>query len=160
MARFLIYNFAGTCVLAWAWWQGYIGRLVAADAAGMVYVIAVVFAVGLAASAGAAVGLACAKPVLTVSQRQAMHRDIAFLHDIFAALFILGIIGNAIGFLMAFSGIDLAALDTADGIRKAGAKLLSGSGTAFGSTIVGLSLALWMSGNLRILTTSIDRRAP
>lgn len=160
MIRLCVYNFAGLCVLAWAWWCGYIGRLVAADGAHMTIVIAAVFAVGIAGTFRQAWRVARGDPVLTIPERHAAHRDAAWLHDLFAALFILGIIGNAIGFLMAFSGIDLSMLDNADGIRKAGAQLLSGSGTAFGSTIAGLSLALWTSGNLRILATSIDRRAP
>ena len=79
------------------------------------------------------------------------------LYDLFTGLFILGIVGNAIGFLTAFGGVNVADLATPEGMRKAGAQLLSGASTAFGSTIVGLVLALWTSANLRVLASKIDR---
>lgn len=163
--KLLIFNFAGACFIAWAWFNGYIGQLTAADGSHMTLVIAAMFAVGLASTFWWArkVDKRLAQRGWYGGQRRTAHaalaRDSAHLYDIFAALFILGIIGNAIGFLSAFSGVDTASLTTPEGMRAAGAQLLSGSGTAFGSTIAALTLALWTSGNLRILATAIDRLA-
>ena len=150
MIRLFIANFAGCCVVSYAWYLGFVGRIAAADGAHMTAVIAAVFFAGL---------------VSTFWQASRVGRDSveicrigsAHLYDLFAALFILGIIGNAIGFLNAFGGVNVADLATPEGVRKAGAQLLSGAGTAFGSTLVGLSLALWTSVNLRILATAQDR---
>ena len=147
MIRLAVANFAGVCFLIWAWWMGFVHRIVEADGAHMTSIIAVVFVLGVVSTFWQA----------RKSASKTAETDSAHLYDIFAALFILGIVGNAIGFLMAFGGIDIGSLDTPDGIRKAGAQLLAGSGTAFGSTIVGLSLALWTSVNLRILATMQDR---
>ncbi|MBZ9921801.1 hypothetical protein LB579_29350, partial [Mesorhizobium sp. BR1-1-7] len=132
----------------------------------MAYVIAAVFAAGLASTFWQA------RKVDRRFRQRGWHndersraytsivRESAHLYDVFVALFLLGIIGNCIGFLLAFGGVDIGALGDPEGIRKAGAQLLSGAGTAFGSTLVALALALWTSVNLRILATATDRLAP
>jgi hypothetical protein len=159
--RLVIANMAGACFVAWAWAMGYVQRLLAADGAHMTLVIGAVFAYGLAATFW--FGRKVDKNSRVTPWAHVTHarlvRNTAHLHDLFAGLFILGIIGNAIGFLSAFGGIDIASLTTPEGMRAAGAQLLAGSGTAFGSTIVGLTLALWTMVNLRILATAIDRLA-
>lgn len=152
MIRLAILNFAGACFLAWAWMMGYVERVTKADGAHMTYVIAALFAIGLASTFWQMMKVASPG----VSKRGALISS-GHLYDIFAGLFILGIIGNAIGFLNAFGGVNVADLASPDGMRKAGAQLLSGASTAFGSTIVGLALALWTSANLRVLATRIDR---
>jgi hypothetical protein len=164
--RLFIANFAGACFVAWAWVMGYVTRLLAADGAHMTLVIGAVFAYGLAATFwfGSAVDARLKQNMWCGGERALAHaglqRNTAHLHDLFTALLMLGVVGNAIGFLSAFGGIDIASLTTPEGMRAAGAQLLAGSGTAFGSTIVGLTLALWTMVNLRILATAIDRLAP
>lgn len=150
ITRLFITNFAGLCFIAWAWWCGYVARVVEADGAHMAYIIAAVFVAGVASTFWQA------SRVGKISA-DASRIGSAHLYDLFAALFILGIIGNAIGFLNAFGGVNIDDLGTPEGVRKAGAQLLSGAGTAFGSTLVGLSLALWTSVNLRILATAQDK---
>lgn len=164
--RLFIFNTAGACFVAWAWVMGYVTRLLAADGVHMTLVIGAVFAYGLVAAFwfGRKVDARLRQGCWYGGERTLAHagllRSTAHLHDLFAGLFILGIIGNALGFLSAFGGIDTASLTTPEGMRAAGAQLLAGSGTAFGSTIVGLTLALWTMVNLRILATAIDRLAP
>lgn len=155
-----IANFAGACFVAWAWVMGYVTRLLAADGAHMALVIGAVFAYGLAATFWYGrkvdyVGTGSRSARTLWQPRFITHT--AHLHDLFTALLMLGVVGNAIGFLSAFGGIDISSLTTPEGMRAAGAQLLAGSGTAFGSTIVGLTLALWTMVNLRILATAIDR---
>jgi hypothetical protein len=148
--RLFIANIAGCCVVAYAWFLGFIGRITEADGAHMTVIIAAVFLAGVTST------FLQASRIGKITAEDSRIRS-AHLYDAFAALFILGIIGNAIGFLNAFGGVNVADLATPEGVRKAGAQLLSGAGTAFGSTLVGLSLALWTSINLRILATAQDR---
>ncbi|TPJ86975.1 MULTISPECIES: hypothetical protein [unclassified Mesorhizobium] len=164
--KLFIINFAWAALVAWAWFMGYVQRVTEADAVHMAYVIAAVFAAGLASTFWQArkVDERMRQRSWTGNERErgytSIVRESAHLYDVFVALFLLGIIGNAIGFLVAFGGVDVGALSDPEGIRKAGAQLLSGAGTAFGSTLVGLTLALWTSVNLRILATATDRLAP
>lgn len=160
--RLTIINTAWICLVVWAWLNGYVQRLMAADGAHMTVIIAAVFVAGLASTYWHArkADIAQAKDASHswgYYKAGALTRNTAHLYDIFAALFILGIVGNAIGFLAAFGGVDTASMTTAAGMQTAGAQLLSGVGTAFGSTITGLTLALWFSMNLRVLATTIDR---
>lgn len=150
MTRLFIANFAGCCIVAYAWYLGFVGRIVEADGAHMTVIISAVFLAGLAST------ILQASRIGKITVEDSRIRS-AHLYDVFAALFILGIIGNAIGFLNAFGGVNVSDLATPEGVRKAGAQLLSGAGTAFGSTLVGLSLALWTSVNIRILATAQDR---
>lgn len=166
--RLTIINTAWVCLVVWAWLNGYVQRIMEADGAHMTLIIAAVFVAGLAST----YWWARKADYALKEQRKwgvpewgdeyplkhkAMTRNTAHLYDIFAALFILGIVGNAIGFLAAFGGVDPHSMSSAEGMQKAGAQLLSGVGTAFGSTITGLTLALWFSMNLRVLATAIDR---
>jgi hypothetical protein len=165
LTKLYIINFAWAALVVWAWVMGYVQRVTEADAVHMAYVIAAVFAAGIVSTFWQArmVDRRLRQYCFVGNERQNAYtsiiRNSAHLYDIFAALFLLGIIGNCIGFLIAFGGVDIGALSEPEGIRKAGAQLLSGAGTAFGSTLVGLTLALWTSVNLRILATATDRLA-
>lgn len=164
LRKLYIFNFGGACIVAAAWWVGYVDMLMHADAAHMTKIIAALFLVGLTSTFRQAWKVDKARkaqfwkgPASRKRAHETLSCGAAHLRDVYTALFILGIIGNAVGFLIAFSGVSMASMGSADGMQAAGVKLLSGAGTAFGATIVGLSLALWMSANLRILQTAIDR---
>ncbi|QKC99160.1 hypothetical protein [Mesorhizobium sp. NZP2298] len=165
LTKLYIVNFAGACLAVWAWLMGYVQRVTEADAVHMAYVIAAVFVVGLMSTLWQArkVDKRLRQRMWNGDERSRAYtsivRESAHLYDVFVALFLLGIIGNAIGFLIAFGGVDIAAMSDPEGIRKAGAQLLTGAGTAFGSTLVGLTLALCTSINLRILATATDKLA-
>lgn len=161
-SRLTIINTAWVCLVVLAWLNGYVQRIMEADGAHMTLIIAAVFVAGLASTYWwARKADKAARRNVYSGDRQgailALPRNTAHLYDIFAALFILGIVGNAVGFLQAFGGVDPHSMSSAEGMQKAGAQLLSGVGTAFGSTITGLTLALWFSMNLRVLATAIDR---
>lgn len=166
VAKLFIVNFAGACLLAWAWMLGYLGKLAQADASHMGLLIAAVFVVGVASTLWQArkVDKASRLPDNPYGNRQRLlgkriiTTSSAHLGDLLTLLFILGILGNAIGFLMAFGMIKMDG--STEAMRAAGAQLLAGTGTAFGSTITGLSLAAWTIVNLRILTTAIEKLAP
>lgn len=151
ISKLIIVNTCWCAFLVYAWFSHIMDKVMKADSAHMEIVIASVFMIGLLSTVWQVFSLGKGG-----NQEEAVTNS-AHLYDIFAALFILGIIGNALGFLNAFGGVHVADMATADGIKKAGVQLLSGVGTAFGSTLAGLTLALWTSCNLRILSTAIDR---
>lgn len=166
VAKLFIVNVAGACVLAWAYVLGYLHKLVAADASHMGLIIAAVFAVGVTSTfwqarkvdkANGSPDNAYGRRCKLVAKASITTRS-AHLGDLLTLLFILGILGNAVGFLMAFGAIKLDG--STEAMRQAGAQLLAGTGTAFGSTISGLSLAAWTIINLRILDTAISKLAP
>jgi hypothetical protein len=75
------------------------------------------------------------------------------------ALFILAVIGTGAGIASAFSSVSADAMSTPEGMRAAGGQMLSGAGAAYGSSIVGLSLALWSMVNVRLVRTAEAIRA-
>ena len=114
-ARLTIINTAWICIVVWAWMQGYVQRIMEADGAHMTLIIAAVFIAGLASAywwareADFALRRRC-YPQETARLYPPLIRSTAHLYDIFAALFILGIVGNAIGFLAAFGALLSAGL--------------------------------------------------
>lgn len=143
MIRLFIANFAGACVVAWAWWLGQLDRFYDH---GAVWLLAGVFAAGVVSA------------FLSLARKTAALLKAEHLEDFVKALFVIGIIGNAWGMLQAFAGIDPGALSEPARAAEAGANLLAGAGTAFGSTLVGLTLALWMMINVRIVNTALSLR--
>lgn len=148
--RLTIFNICGAAGLIAAWRLGYVQQVVEADAVHMAYIIAAVFAVGIVSN------FWCTVKATAVRFKGMARRDVVglqirteHLRDIFAALFILGIIGNAVGMIVAFGGGSGDAGEIAQ-------RVLAGIGTSFGSTVAGLTLALWLMGANRILATEID----
>lgn len=133
--RLFVFNFAGACFVAWAWWLGYVRQVFANDISHISYVIAALFV-------GALI-------VLAVSIWRS--RPVEWLTDVSEWLVTLGLIGNVVGFVIALSGVSTADVGSAEGAQKIAQELLSGMGVAFYSTLVGAVTALWLSVNRRIL---------
>jgi len=148
MIRLFVANVAGLCAAAWAFWLGYLDQFIGH---GVVLIIATVFAYGLAASfvAMSRIQRAYDDIEVEVAIAKSEHLDV-----VVKALFVLGVVGTAWGILTAFGSVSVEAMATPEGAREAGGKLLSGVGTAYGSSLVGLSLALWMMVNARIVATT------
>lgn len=158
--RLFVLNIAGACFLIWAFWIGYAQRVTSADVAHMWAIIGALFLFGVLSTFRLALRLENAKraaDMMTILKKTKTAKSLVIkgehLGTIVSALFILGIVGNAIGILSGFGGIDLNALDSADGIRKLSVQVLSGATTTFGSTIVGATLALWTMCNAQMLWT-------
>lgn len=130
MIRLATLNFAGACLLAWAYWLGYVGFVYSHDVSNISYLITAIFLAGMVA-------------VFTGRTRH--------LERIEVWLVTLGLIGNVIGFIIALQDIDTGSLGTADGTQKVAASLLAGMGVAFCSTLVGAVCALWISVNAWML---------
>lgn len=149
--KLFILNFAGLCLVAWAWATGFVDRVIAADAAHMWAVMCGLFAVGLYSAFTAARDLGKAGGDMKALRACRIRSE--HLGLIAVGLFTLGIIGNAIGIINGFTGIDVNALGDADGVKRLGAQVLAGASATFGATIVGAALALWTMVNTSIIYT-------
>lgn len=125
-AKLIVLNTCWAAIVVWAFVQGYVTFVFTHDVSGISYVISAVFAVGLI---GAFLGKA------------------DFLERVELWLVTLGLIANAVGFVIALQGVDAGALGTPDGVQRVAAELLSGVGTAFYGTLVGAVTALWTNTN-------------
>lgn len=158
--RLIVLNACGFAFIVWAWMQGMVDLVMDADPTKITHVIAALFLFGLVSLGWRALKVNAAidfGPTLLIKNRRAARKMPAqneHLGDIPEYLVLLGLIGNAVGFLMAFGGIDMSALGSADGLMAAGTQILAGIGTAFGSTVAGCVLALWAMINYRILVTA------
>lgn len=150
--RLYIVNFAAFAFMVWAWFNGSIERIAAADSSGMGAFITVLFAAGVVSVFWQARATGKAE---SLKQVRAVRIRSEHLGTLAAALFILGIVGNAQGLLHGFSGISLDALGTAEGAKTFGTQVLAGISSTFGATIIGSLLALWTLMNTQILFTKL-----
>ncbi|MBZ9943416.1 MotA/TolQ/ExbB proton channel family protein [Mesorhizobium sp. BR1-1-13] len=124
--RLFIANFAGACLVVWAWFLGYVGFVYSHDISRISYVITALFAASIAA--------------IFLGKTSHIERAEVWLVT-------LGLIGNVVGFIIALQHIDTGSLGSAEGVQKVAASLLAGMGVAFCSTLVGAVAALWISVN-------------
>ena len=122
-ARLIVLNVCWAALMAWAAAQGFVTFVFNGDGSYVSYGIAAILAGSLAA---AFVGLT------------AHLKEASWLCET------LGFVGTLIGITIGLSGVDVAALGSADGIIAAGNSLFAGMGTAFCSTIVGAVAMLWL----------------
>lgn len=166
-ARLIILNTCWAALVVWASVQGYTKAALDADPAHIGLVIIAVFAAGIASTAARAIEVhrsissAAKKRGWAGGERQRLSSSIRkmqikneHLIDFIEGLVLIGLIGNAIGFFIAFHQVDVASLGSSDAITKGAANMLGGLGTAFGSTLIGCILALWTTVNYRVLATA------
>jgi hypothetical protein len=151
--KLYITNFAGACYLTWCWWCGYLQQVTLADEHHMWAYIGALFLLGVISTFHLAFRLERARADATTKSAKALLIRGEHLGVIASLLFILGIIGNAIGIRAGFGHITADALSSADGVRSLFAQFLAGSVTTFGSTIVGGSLSAWTMVNAQMLWT-------
>lgn len=152
LTKLYIINFAGASIAAWAYANGSLQNF---SAHAIVFVLMSVFVYGVIASFLAASRLANAtsETIDTVLIRSE-HLDL-----VVKALFILAVIGTGYGISSAFGSVTADSMATPESSRAAGGAMLSGAGIAYGSSVVGLSLALWSMINVRIVRTAEAIRA-
>lgn len=121
--RFIIVNLAGVCLLAWAYWLGYLQQVLLGDVSGVSLVICGVFV---------------ASVIWLIVSGTADH-----LKRIETILVTLGLIGNVIGFIIGLHEIDVKAISDPEGAIKLATQLIEGMGVAFYSTLTGAIAALW-----------------
>ncbi len=155
--RLFIVNFAGSCVMVWAWWNGIFAMVAAADPFHITTIIAATFFAGVLYTFRRARAVS-RLPILRTREaqregRKALIRN-APIADIVESLALLGLIGSALGLLHAFGGVSKETLGTADGIKDAGAHVLGGVTLLAGATLAGSVTALWTIWNNRLLETA------
>jgi hypothetical protein len=160
--KLYIMNFAGACLIVWCYWLGYIARVMEGDTAHMSEIMAGLFLLGAASTFRIAFKVEAIryKPDLTANGRLKSIRALMIRSKhlvIFSSiLFILGIIGNAIGIKAMFHGIDVGVMSSPDAGPKLGLQVMGGASMTFGSTIIGATLHVWTILNAMMLYTEMS----
>jgi hypothetical protein len=181
LMRFGAFNLAGFALLAAAWVRGWIDTVIAADHTGLTFVIFAVFLAGLivcgtkvwrtgyeaiaARSPQPADGTwsstyldtidgrdSGARAIVASTLRLRLSDWIAVVRHFANSLVLLGLIGTVIGFIIALSGIDPAAVSDVKSISPMVSELLAGMAVALYTTLAGATLNLWLMVNHRLLS--------
>ncbi|MBB4192818.1 hypothetical protein [Rhizobium aethiopicum] len=167
LSRYIVANVCWISVMVWAAVLGFVQMAFLADAAHISYVITALFIFGLYSTTARIIEVdrlstaLSKKRIWVAGERRALAKGARLLAiriehvvDVIEGLVLIGLIGNAIGFFMAFRHVDISAMKSSDGVMANAAHLMAGTGTAFGATIVGCVLALWTIQNGRMLKTA------
>jgi len=178
--RFVAINGTGLALLGAVWSQGWIGRILAADDTHICKTIFALFIVGLVWTGQKVLMLSrelnalelwpVGPPARTTNLlREMAGRDghtraalagtlrLKLLHRIgpvrhmASTLVLLGLIGTIVGFIIALSGVNQAAVTDAAAIGPMVATLLHGMAMALFKTLVGSVLNVWLMINYRLL---------
>ncbi len=186
LLRFAIVNLAGFALLGAAWSQGLVETVLAADGTGLTLTICAVFLSGLVLCGGKMFRIgreteflrtggagdrswagsylsaiegrdASARGISASLLRLRLGDWIAVVRHIANSLVLLGLIGTVIGFIIALSGVDPAAVSDVKAISPMVSKLLSGMSVALYTTLAGATLNLWLMVNHRLLSGAASR---
>jgi len=178
--RFAVLNVIAFALLAAAWANGLVDKVMAADATRLSLLILAVFLGGLALCAwrvnqvsrditaleptGRSPGtlphyylnrLAHAKErdqgAISGSMRLELTQRIVLVRYIANALVLLGLIGTVVGFIIALSAIDPDGATDVNAIAPMVSNLIAGMSTALYTTLVGSVLNIWLMANYQIL---------
>ena len=140
--KLVIFNFTALCALLAATWAGFVIPAFQADISYVSYGIVAMFLYGSAQIAYHAAGY--------VKDHQLTY--FAHVNDICGYLVYLGLIGTAIGVLIA---LDSASVDvSASGLKEFTGQVLEGVKVAFHATIVGSIAWMWHHINTRMVYTN------
>ena len=177
---FAAFNLAPAALLGAAYAEGWVDRVVAADASGISLIIFAVFLAGLALCAHkvwrisgelncARGGAACERTraaafMVDVGRRSSGSRAItgtalrtrvfgriAVVRHVANSLVLLGLIGTVVGFIMALSGVDPGAASEVRAVPAMVANLIQGMSVSLYTTLVGAVLNLWLMADYHIL---------
>ncbi len=178
--RFLLVNLVGFALLGAAYMQGWIDKVVAGDATGIVLLIAGLFLVGLGISGwkiwrtsndlNAIKGFDPLRPsrvsryltavrarrgdsraISAESLKLKMSSRIAVVRHIADTLVLLGLIGTVIGFIIALSGVDPSLTTDVKAVGPMVSTLIEGMSVALYTTLVGAVFNIWLLVNYRLL---------
>ncbi len=92
-------------------------------------------------------------PVHVGALRLKLSNRVANVRHVANSLVFLGLIGTVIGFIIALSGVDPAAVTDVENVAPMVSTLISGMAVALYTTLVGAVLYVWLFINYRILAT-------
>ncbi|HLB13693.1 MAG TPA: MotA/TolQ/ExbB proton channel family protein [Burkholderiales bacterium] len=180
--RFALLNVVGFALLAVAYAQGLVDRVIVADPTYLCVLIFLVFLGGLGICARKvwqtsrelnslrecdAAGEPAAMPHLAPllgrtaesranlagATRLRLSHRIAIVRNIGNTLVLLGLIGTVLGFIVALSGVDPERAADISAITPMVATLISGMSTALYTTLVGAVLNVWLMANHQLLAS-------
>ena len=144
--RLMIFNTLGIVGLAAGYWMCFIEMLMKHDAVGVIYGIAGLLAIGIFGSLNRGWKVSqghndfkAGKGVDVVNVRKMFYKN-EYIQNMAGWSVLIGLFGNALGLTEALSG----GADT----------LLAGAGIAFGSTVAGILVALWLEINFSMIRTA------
>jgi hypothetical protein len=182
LSRYALINLVGVALTAAAYFEGWIGIIVAADPTYQCAAIAAVFLVGLgtctmrvwrvtqelneasapspAPHSRAAQYLALirgrsgeGRSMLAATLRAKLMARTAVVRNIAGTLVLLGLIGTVIGFIMALSGVKPEVASDAKSIAPMVTALIQGMSVALYTTLVGGVLNIWLMVNYHMLAS-------
>lgn len=180
LMRFALVNMAGLALLGAVTMQGWVGVILDVDDTHICKLLGALFAVGLVWAARRALMLSNELNALDRGDWQGATRVGAFMREIrgrggetrtalatalrlklahriapvrqmAGTLVLVGLIGTVIGFIIALSGVDRAAVSDAAQIGPMVATLLRGMSMALFKTLLGSVLNVWLMVNYRLL---------
>ena len=178
--RFLLINGTGLVLLGAVWMQGWVDRILAADDTHICKLIFALFVVGvvwtgqqvlmlsrelnalerwpIGADARSTEVLRAmrgrdghTRAALAGALRLKLAQRIGRVRHMASTLVLLGLIGTIVGFVIALSGVDQAAVTDAAAIGPMVATLLHGMAMALFKTLVGSVLNVWLMVDYRLL---------
>lgn len=182
-AKVAILNSCAFAVLGLAWQRGYLTRVIETDTSNICLTIFLVFLCSLTCCfyevarlvqefhltelsrhgtpnghlAHYAVSLRRNPNGATESLQLHFFSRITYLRFVAGVLTTLGLVGTVVGFIIALSSVDAAAVKNADYVQRLVGALLQGGGIALYTTLVGGVLSIWLLCNYQILSTATAR---
>jgi len=178
--RFTIINGAGFALLGAAYFQGWIGLVIAGDHTGIVFLIAGLFGLGLGLCAWkiwrtsrelnqikdhdplrpSRIGTYLdavrkrhgdSRSILADTLKLKMANRISVVRYIANTLVLVGLIGTVLGFIIALSGVEPTLASDVASVGPMVSTLIKGMSVALYTTLVGAVLNIWLMTNYRIL---------
>lgn len=184
--RLSLFNLGALALLGAAFGEGWGQMVFAADSTGLTWVIAAVFALGLALSfvkarrvageidlaekgragpgswtgdyrASTAGRGAGARSISATALKARVAAAILPVRHVAGSLVILGLIGTVLGFIMALSGVSAGAATDVSQVGAMVTRLIAGMSVALYTTLEGAVLSLWLTVNHQILAAAAGR---
>ena len=184
--RFALLNIVAVALLLACEANGLVSRAIDADSTSFVFVIVVVFLVGLALALQRVVWTsrelnqarqaepdqgsraathvertagkdADSRQTLAQALRLELSQNITIIRHLASSLVFLGLIGTVLGFIIALSGVDPDLAGETENIAPMVSALIAGMSTALVTTLVGGLLNIWLMANYQLLTTGTVR---
>ena len=180
--RFVLLNLVAGAILVAGEANGLVSRAIEADSTSFVFVIVVVFLVGLglalqrvvwtsrelnqarraqpAEASRVAIHVkrtagkdAGSRQTLAQALRLELSQNITIVRHLASSLVFLGLIGTVVGFIIALSGVDPDLASETENIGPMVSALIAGMSTALVTTLVGGLLNIWLMAVYQLLTT-------
>lgn len=152
MYRMIVFNLVCSAGVVFLYLNGWLLPAFLLDASYISYGIVVLLAYSIFANFVRAFKLSSIK---AISSTDSWYARFDHIEDVGAYLVTLGLIGTAIGILIAISGVDFTQISTVAGVEAMSGTLISGMKTAIYTTIVGSFAWIWHNVMFRMNNTAL-----